>query len=67
MKAIPLPQEQATMPLWPDVGQILGLGRSATYDAAARGEIPAGAWTPARAFGTRFVDGLPGVIASPVG
>jgi hypothetical protein len=28
------------MPLWPDVGQILGLSRSATYDSATRGEIP---------------------------
>ncbi len=28
------------MALWPDVGQALGLGRSATYAAAQRGEIP---------------------------
>lgn len=28
------------MPLWPDVGQLLGLGRSATYEAARRGAIP---------------------------
>ncbi len=27
-------------PLWPDIGQALNLGRSATYAAAARGEIP---------------------------
>jgi len=40
MPTIPLPQEQPTMKLWPDVGTILGLSRSATYDAAARGEIP---------------------------
>jgi short subunit dehydrogenase-like uncharacterized protein len=33
---------------------------------AAEGAVPPGAWTPARAFGTRFVDGLPGVVASPV-
>jgi hypothetical protein len=26
--------------LWPDVGQLLGLGRAATYDAARRGDIP---------------------------
>jgi hypothetical protein len=32
--------ERLTIPLWPDAGKILGLGRSATYDAAARGEIP---------------------------
>jgi hypothetical protein len=29
-----------TMPLWPDVGQALGLSRNGTYDAARRGEIP---------------------------
>jgi len=28
------------MALWPDVGQALGLGRSATYAAAQRGQIP---------------------------
>lgn len=28
------------MDLWPDTGHMLGLGRNATYDAAARGEIP---------------------------
>lgn len=37
---IPDPEQQPTMALWPDVGKVLGLGRSATYDAAARGEIP---------------------------
>lgn len=26
--------------LWPDVGQMLGLTRNATYQAAKRGEIP---------------------------
>ena len=29
-----------TRPLWPDIGRALGLGRSATYAAAARGDIP---------------------------
>ena len=32
--------KRATLDLWPDTGQILGLGRNATYDAAGRGEIP---------------------------
>jgi hypothetical protein len=27
------------LPLWPEVGGILGLCRNATYDAAARGDI----------------------------
>ena len=34
------PPEPATMKLWPDVGQRLGLSRNGTYDAARRGEIP---------------------------
>jgi len=37
---IPDPQERPTLLLWPETGKILGLGRSATYAAAARGEIP---------------------------
>ena len=32
--------EAATMPVWPDAGRLLGLGRNATYEAVARGEIP---------------------------
>jgi hypothetical protein len=32
-------RENVVLPLWPDVGQMLGLGKNATYDAAARGEI----------------------------
>ena len=34
------PIERMTIPVWPDAGQMLGLGRNATYDAVARGEIP---------------------------
>ena len=33
--------KRLTVPVWPDAGQTLGLGRNATYDAIARGEIPA--------------------------
>lgn len=32
--------EALVMPLWPDAGRALGLGRNATYEAVARGEIP---------------------------
>jgi len=32
--------ERMTVPVWPDAGKALGLGRNATYDAVARGEIP---------------------------
>jgi excisionase family DNA binding protein len=34
------PIEPATLPLWPDVGRRLGIGRAATYEAAKRKEIP---------------------------
>jgi excisionase family DNA binding protein len=33
--------KRLTVPVWPDAGQTLGLGRNATYDAIARGQIPA--------------------------
>jgi hypothetical protein len=32
--------EKLTVPLWPQAGQALNLGRSATYTAAASGKIP---------------------------
>ena len=37
---VPPPDERPTIPLWPDAGHALGMQRSATYAAAARGEIP---------------------------
>lgn len=37
---IPTPHSQPTMTIWPEAGQALGLSRSATYDAANRGDIP---------------------------
>lgn len=30
----------ATVALWPDTGQLLGLSKNSTYQAAKRGEIP---------------------------
>lgn len=38
--ALPNPEEQPTVPLWPTAGRACGLQKSATYAAAARGEIP---------------------------
>jgi hypothetical protein len=38
--ALPKAEERPTIPLWPTGGRALGLGRSATYAAANRGEIP---------------------------
>ena len=32
--------QSMTIPVWPDTGKLLGLGRNATYDDIARGEIP---------------------------
>jgi excisionase family DNA binding protein len=33
--------KRLTVPVWPDAGRTLGLGRNATYVAIARGQIPA--------------------------
>jgi excisionase family DNA binding protein len=38
--AVPTPEEKATLNVWPETGQILGLSKSSTYDGVARGEIP---------------------------
>jgi excisionase family DNA binding protein len=46
---LPDPAETPTLRLWPEVGQLLGLSRSSTYEAAQRGEIPT------LAFGRRLV------------
>jgi hypothetical protein len=32
-------ERSVLLPLWPEVGEILGLSRNATYDAATRGDI----------------------------
>ena len=37
---LPDPHEQPTMDIWPQTGQLLGLSRQSTYDAANRGDIP---------------------------
>ncbi len=37
---VPTPEERATLPVWPDTGQLMGLSKAATYDAVARGDIP---------------------------
>ena len=40
MPALPTAEEQPTVSLWPTAGRAVGLRRSATYDAAERGQIP---------------------------
>ena len=40
MAQLPTAEQQPTMTIWPETGKALGLSRSATYDAANRGEIP---------------------------
>ena len=40
-KVVPDPEVQPTLTLWPEVADILGLGRSAVcHEAAGRGELP---------------------------
>ena len=38
--ALPTPEDQPTLPVWPETGRILGLSRASTYAAIERGEIP---------------------------
>jgi hypothetical protein len=38
--SLPDPEAQPIVELWPTAARALGLGRSAAYEAAARGEIP---------------------------
>ena len=40
LKALPTPDQQPTLNVWPETGQILGLSRGAAYQAVERGEIP---------------------------
>lgn len=42
--ALPLPEEQPTVPLWPTVGRLFHLGRTATFAANKRGEFPFPVW-----------------------
>ncbi len=37
---LPRPEESPTVDLWPDAGEALGFGRTFTYEAAKRGDIP---------------------------
>lgn len=41
---LPDPEEQPVLRLWPDVAKVLGLGRSAVYEAHRRGELPFVVW-----------------------
>jgi hypothetical protein len=52
-----------TMPLWPEAGQALGLGKNGTYEAAERGEIPGafrigGRWLVSVAVFEKFLDSV---------
>lgn len=50
----------------PEAYQLTAFSAVECARRAAAGEIPAGAWTPSKAFGARFVDSLPGVVAGAV-
>ena len=54
--------KRATLDLWPDVGQHLGIGRNAAYEAAKKGQIPGafkigGRWLVSKVALERFLDG----------
>jgi hypothetical protein len=50
MTALPDPAVQPTVPLWPDVGRALGLGRARTFELARRGELPVPVWKMGRSY-----------------
>ena len=41
-------------------------GYTGTLAAREAGEVSPGAWTPARAFGTHYIDGFPGVTPGEI-
>lgn len=47
---IPDPADQPTVPLWPDVGRALGLGKTRTFELARRGELPFPVYRLGRSF-----------------
>jgi hypothetical protein len=54
-----------TVPLWPTAGRALGLGRSATYEAAKRGDIPTVDMGRKKPVPTAKLRKLLGIEASP--
>lgn len=48
---------RGAIPLWPDTGRILGIGKDATYAAARAGEIPT------LRFGRRILVPVPKLLA----
>ncbi len=41
LSRLPDPEERPTLTVWPETGRAMGLSKAATYDAVARGDIPA--------------------------
>ncbi len=50
----------------PEAYQLTAVSAVECARRAAAGEVPAGAWTPSKAFGTHFVDTLAGVVAGEI-
>jgi short subunit dehydrogenase-like uncharacterized protein len=50
----------------PEAYQLTAVSAVECARRAAAGEVPAGAWTPSKAFGAGFVGGLPGVVEGAV-
>ena len=49
-------RQRATISLWPDAGQLLGISKNTAYAAAKRGEIPT------LRFGQRYVVPVPALL-----
>jgi short subunit dehydrogenase-like uncharacterized protein len=50
----------------PEAYALTAVSALAAVQRVASGSVPAGSWTPARAFGPQFALGLPGVVASDI-
>ena len=50
----------------PEAYHLTAVSAVEAAERAAQGRVPAGAWTPSKAFGADFITGLPGVEAFQV-
>ena len=50
-------RQRATIPLWPDAGQLLGVSKNHAYKLAKAGEIPG-----AHRFGRKYVVAVPALL-----
>src|SRR6185295_16504012 len=50
----------------PEAYRLTAVTAVSALERVLAGAVTPGSWTPARAFGTRFIDEVPGVVAGPL-